>query len=150
MQTWHQAIKLVGDRLLFTFINIGSQADADDSDDSAGESHLCIEVDCIVGTSSGNKATEATTPSKESTKCGVDTNTNGDNTEYYQRNSHCQWSLMWSVCSMKFLVLCTPEDTVVQTEHIESCHSSNTCHNPSYYWAISEASCDNLILRAEA
>ena len=51
---------------------------------------------------------------------------------------------------VSLLVLRTPEDTVVQAEHIESRHGGNTCHDPSHHRTVLEAGCDNLILRAEA
>ena len=51
---------------------------------------------------------------------------------------------------VSLLVLCSPEDAIVQTEHIEGSHGSNTCHNPTYYRTILHTGSDNLILRAEA
>ena len=50
---------------------------------------------------------------------------------------------------VSLLILRTPEDTVVQAEHIEGCHGSNTCHDPSHHRTVLEAGSDNLILRAE-
>ena len=51
---------------------------------------------------------------------------------------------------MGFLILRSPEDAVVQTEHIESRHGGNTRHDPSHHRTVLEAGRDDLILRAEA
>ena len=40
---------------------------------------------------------------------------------------------------MGLLVLRTPEDAVVQTEHVEGGHGSDTSHNPTYHRTVLEA-----------
>ena len=70
--------------------------------------------------------------------------------QHNQRNGHRKRSLVRCVVLVGFLVLCTPEDTVVQTEHVEGCHSSDTRHDPTYHGAVCKAGGDDLILRAKA
>ena len=53
-------------------------------------------------------------------------------------------------CRNLFVRLAPPEDAEVETEHIESRHGSNACHNPAYYRTELEASGQNLVLREEA
>ena len=57
---------------------------------------------------------------------------------------------MGSVVIMSFHILSTPEDAVVQTEHVEGCHGSDTCHNPTNHRTVGKAGGNDLILRAEA
>ena len=146
MQLGEHLVQTICDRLALTFIDIGSQTNAQNGNHRRSSSNLCIEVDGIVCSLGRNKRAETSTPSCKTGNGGVDTNTHCDNTKYNQRSSHCERSLMWCMMCMSFLILCTPEDTVVQAEHIESSHCSNTGHNPTYYRTIGEASGDNLIL----
>ena len=46
-------------------------------------------------------------------------------------------------------ILRTPEDAVVQTEHVEGGHSSDTRHDPTNHRTVLHAGGDNLILRTE-
>ena len=43
----------------------------------------------------------------------------------------------------------TPEDTVVETEHIKGGHSCDDGHHPTHCRAILEASCQNFIFGEE-
>ena len=65
---------------------------------------------------------------------------------------------------MSLNILCTPEDTVVETEHIEgrhggdACHDpthhrtdgGDACHDPTHHRTVLETGGNDLILRAEA
>ena len=106
-------------------------------------------MDGVVLTAGRHKATERAFPSEETTKGSIDTHTDSNQAEHNQRDRHRGRSLMGSMMRMGLHILRTPEDTVVQTEHIEGRHRSNTCHDPTYYRTIGKASRDNLILRTE-
>ena len=56
---------------------------------------------------------------------------------------------MGRVLSMEFLVLFTPKDTAVKTEHIERRHCRNHCHNPTHDRAELEACRQYLIFGEE-
>ena len=57
---------------------------------------------------------------------------------------------MGRMMSVELFVLGTPEDAVVETEHIEGGHGCNSCHNPTHHRAVGKAGSDDFILRAEA
>ena len=77
----------------------------------------------------------------ERNKTGYD----GDQRQEHQREGHGQRTFMRYVVCMQFLVLLSPEDAVVQTEHIESGHSGNEGHNPSHHRAVLEAGSQDFI-----
>ncbi len=59
---------------------------------------------------------------------------------------------MMAVCSHRLPTsagLPTPEDAVIQTEHIECGHSGNHCHNPTHDGAEPEAGRQYLVLGEE-
>ena len=109
-----------------------------------------VEVDGVVLTIGTDKAAEGTSPSEEASQGGVDTHTQRDAAKNDERNCHRERSLMWSVMLVGFLVLGSPEDSIVETEHVEGCHGGNACHDPTHHRTVLEAGCDDLILRAEA
>ena len=133
VQLGERLVQAIGNRLTLTLIDIGGQTDAQDGDNRRCGSNLRIEVDGVVGTSGRHIATEATAPSEEATQCGVDTHTHGDHTEYNQGNGHRSRSLMGRMVLMSLNILCTPEDTVVETEHIEGRHGGDACHDPTHH-----------------
>ena len=149
-QTRERLVEAVGDGLLLTLVDISGEADAQDGDDGRGECNLVIEVDGVVLTSCRDKRSERAIPSEESSQCGIDTHTNGNEREDDQGNCHRQRSLMRCVVSVSFLVLRAPEDAEVEAEHVEGRHSGDAGHDPTHYGAVLEACCDDLILRAEA
>ncbi len=57
---------------------------------------------------------------------------------------------MRSVVLVSFHILSTPEDAVVQTEHVEGRHSCDTRHNPTAYRTVGKAGSNDFILRTEA
>ena len=54
---------------------------------------------------------------------------------------------MRRMLGMEFLILRTPEDTEVKTEHIEGRHGGDSCHNPTHERTVGKAGRQNLILR---
>ena len=149
MQLREGLVQTIGDRLTLTLIDVSGKTDAQDGNNRRGGGNLCIEMDGVVLTAGRHKATERTFPSEETTKGSIDTHTDSNQAEHNQRDCHRGRSLMGSMMRMGLHILRTPEDTVVQTEHIEGRHRSNTCHDPTYYRTIGKASRDNLILRTE-
>ena len=57
---------------------------------------------------------------------------------------------MGSVVLVGLNILRTPEDAVVQTEHVEGGHGGNTGHDPTNHRTVLKAGGDNLVLGAEA
>ena len=146
MQTGEHLVKTVGDGLCLTLIYIGGKTNAQNGNYRTCGCHLHIKVNGIVFAVGSDKTAEAATPTKESCQCGIDTHTNGNHTKHDERQCHGQRSLMWSVVSMKLFVLCAPEDTIIQTEHVEGGHRSNTCHDPSHHRTVGKAGSDDFIL----
>ena len=106
-------------------------------------------MNSVVFSIGSDETAKATVKSSKTGYRSVNTNTNGDNTQHYQWQSHGDWSLMRSMLGMKFLVLCSPENTIIESEHIERCHSCHSCHNPTNYTAVFKTCSDNLILGTE-
>ena len=57
---------------------------------------------------------------------------------------------MGRMVRMGLLVLRTPEDAIVQTEHVEGGHGGDAGHDPAHHRTVLEAGGDDLILGAEA
>ena len=103
-----------------------------------------------VGSSGGTyELTEVTTPPCKSGNGGIDTNAHRDAAEHNQRDGHRGRSLVGRVMLVGFLVLGSPEDAVIKTEHVEGGHGGNAGHNPTNPGAVLKAGGNNLILRAE-
>ena len=62
VQLGERLIKTVGNRLTLTFLDIGGQTDAQNSNNRRGSSNLRVEMDGVVGTLGINKLTEAAAP----------------------------------------------------------------------------------------
>ena len=139
MQLRERLIQTVGDGLTLTFIYIGGETDRADSNHNRGGSHTPVEVDVIRLTTGGNEMSER----QEATQAG----------HYRQedeRERHRPRCLMRSVMLMSLFVFRTPEDTVVQTEHIEGCHGGNTCHDPTADGTVVHTCRQDLVLREES
>ena len=132
MQTRECSVQLVGDRLLLTLVDICGKGDREDSDHCRCSSHLRVEVNGVgCACCAHDRAEACPAPVAEATECGNNTNTYGDDAQEHEREGHCSRSLVRCVVSMQLLVLCTPEDAVVEAEHVERCHSGYACHPPA-------------------
>src|SRR5574344_1839782 len=107
-------------------------------------------MDGVVLNISSNKASEATAKTGKTSYSGIDTHAHGDDTKHDEGKGHGQRCFVRSVVSREFLVLRSPEDAVIQTEHVERCHGCNTSHDPSHNRTVLKASGDDLVLRADA
>ena len=127
-----------GNRLALAHINIGGQSDGTDSDDDAGASDVPVEVD-VVGLSVGaNEVSERYEASHA-----------GDNGEEHQREGHGERCLMRRVLSMELLVFRAPEDSEVETEHIERGHGGDGGHDPAHKRTVGEAGGEDFVFREE-
>ena len=150
VQLGERLVQAVGNGLALTFIYIGSQTDAQNGNNGRGSSNLRVEVDGVVGTRGRYIRTKGTTPPCKTCNSGIDTYTHRNDAEHNERNGHRSRSLVRSMVLVGLNVLCSPEDAIVQAEHVEGGHSGNTGHDPSYHRTVGKAGGDNLILRAEA
>ena len=141
-------VQAISNGLTLTFIYIGSETDAQDGNNGRGSSNLRVEVDSVVGTLGRYERTKGTTPPCKACNGGIDTYSHRNDTKH--RNGHRSRSLVRSMVLVGFHILSTPEDAIIQTEHIEGGHSSDTCHNPTNHRTVSKAGGNDLILRAEA
>src|SRR5574344_60071 len=52
--------------------------------------------------------------------------------------------------NMSLVISLSPENYIIETEHIESCHTSNTTHNHSHCRVVIITCYENLIFREES
>ena len=126
--------------MLVACIHPGSQADGYQGYDDAGYSYLGIQVDVVCVSVSRNEMSERKNPAAD----------NGNGCQHHQRESHGQRAFVRCMVCVQFFVFSSPEDAVIQTEHVECGHTGNNRHNPSHYRAELEAGGQNLVLREEA
>ena len=64
-----------------------------------------------------------------------------DDGEEYQWTPHHERNLLWlaTVLWIQLIVALSPEDDVVETEHVERSHTSYHCHEPAHEWRELEA-----------
>ncbi len=149
MQTGELLIQPVGNGLRLTLVDIGSQANAQDGNNRRGCSNLRVEVDGVVGTFGRYELAEGAAQTGKTGNRGINTNTTGNHAKHNERNSHSLRSLVRRMVLVSLHILSTPEDAVVQTEHIECRHGGNTSHNPTHHGTVGKAGGDDLILRTE-
>ena len=64
-----------------------------------------------------------------------------DDGEEYQWTPHHERNLLWlaTVLWIQLIVALSPEDDVVETEHVECSHTGNHGHEPAHEWRELEA-----------
>ena len=139
VQTFESFCQRISNRLFGILVHPCSDCNRNNRNDNACNSHRRIEMDRIRFTIRTDEVSERNKSGSTSYYC-----------QEHQRESHSQRTFMWCVVCVEFFVFLAPENTVVQTEHIESSHRSNYCHYPSHYRAVLEASSQNFIFREEA
>ena len=68
----------------------------------------------------------------------------------HQREGHAQRTFMRSVLGMQFSCFLSPEDAVVQAEHVEGGHSGNDGHNPTHRCTVLETGRQDFIFGEES
>ena len=121
MQTWETTLQSISNRLLLTSIHPSCKSETDKCGNDTGCSDTPVNMDIIAETISTYKVT------KWNPTCS-----DRDNCEEYQWTPHYERYFLWTTTILWVLLVIrlTPEDYVVETEHIECCHTSYECHNP--------------------
>ena len=150
MQLGELRCQHIGNRCLLVLIHIGGQTDTAESEYRTGDSHRPVDVRMETDAVGRNELAERQPAAKH-----------GDGSQHDQRDIHRGRSLMRGMGSMTFrtclilgqltlVMTLTPEDYVVQTEHIESRHGGNTTHDDTHHRGEMIAGYQDLILREEA
>ena len=123
----------VGNGCFLILIHIGGQTDTTQCQYGTGDSHRPIDVRMETDAVGRDELTE-----------GQPTAKHGDGSQHDQWDIHRGRSLMRSMGSMSYgislilgqltlIMTLTPEDHVVQTEHIESRHRGDTTHHHTHH-----------------
>ena len=134
------ALQLVGDGPLLASVHPCGEADADDGGDDTRRGHAPVDVDVVALTRGAHEMAE-----------GDETGEDGDDGEEHQRAPHHEGHLLRAatVVGIGLVVALTPEDEVVEAEHIERRHTGHHRHEPAQERGELEAGGDDLVLGEE-